>query len=133
MVKYYRNIWIVSLMILYLVLFIYKIVKGVFLEDLILFHFMFSGIMLMVLSNKKISALMKYLKENYTEKWEFLNTYPIFGRGFVNSYRVFKFVSSKDDFEDQNLKELKEELVKFKKFSFIVLFSPIFGIIASNL
>jgi len=118
---------------MYLILIIYKKVKGVFLDELILFHFMFSGIMLLVLSNKKINLLMEYLKNNYIEKGEYLNTYPIFGNGFINTYRVFKYIKSKDDFDDQNLIGLKDELIKFRKFAYIVLFSPILGIIASNL
>jgi hypothetical protein len=133
LIKDYRNIWIVSLIVVYSIVFFYKKLKGIFLDELILFHFMLSGIMLLILSNKKINMLMEYLKQNYFQKWEYLNTYPIFGRGFVNAYRVYKFARNKDNFEDQKLLELKKELIELKNFSYIVLFSPILGIIASNL
>ena len=133
MIKDYRNIWTVSLVVIYFIVIFCKKLKGIFLDELILFHYMLSGIMLLILSNKKINILMEYLKKNYYQTWEYLNIYPIFGKGFVNSYRVYKFIKSKDDFGDLKLLELKKELIELKNLFYIVSFSPILGIIASNL
>ena len=123
MIKFYQIIWFISLLILYAVYVLFNKVYNISLDGTIVVHMILTVIMFQILSTKKINSLMKYLKTNHFDKWEYLNSYPVFGLGLINIPKILKFIKSNEDFSDSNLKKLKGEYLNFYRFIFIALFS----------
>ena len=50
---------------------------------------------------------MNYLLKNHTEKWKELNTYPIYGPSFRDTFRGFRFYFDEDSLDDPEVLRLK--------------------------
>ena len=109
-IKTYLIVWAISVLII------------LFYANLILYYFIFTNVLLMLVNFYEGRRLTNYLKDNYKDEYKFIKSFGEI-QGVHNSFNTLSFIFSDDDYNDENLDFLKSNYKKMILLVFSVFFS----------
>ena len=123
-IPFYWRVWLVLIFLLLSVRFL--IFQEYHEDDFFLLFTIYAvptWVAVMILNFYEGHRLMKYLKMNHREKWEYITYVPLFGSGGVNAFRTLPFLFSKDDLSDNAVFELKNNYKRFIRLTLTIFFT----------